>query len=619
MEDTVLDQRILYYLAGVLALGIAAQWLAWRLRLPSILLLLGFGFAARWVADPDQLIGEKLLFPVVSLSVAVILFEGGLTLKFSELREAGGALSRLVTLGALISWALTAAAAWICLDFEPRMAVLLGAILIVTGPTVISPLLRHVRPVRRIGSIAKWEGIVIDPIGAVLAVLVFQAVLASGSTREAAGAAVWGFVATAVVGGLIGAVAAWLLIRLLKRFLIPDFLQGAFFLAAVLAVFALANHLQSESGLVTVTVLGILLANQKSVTIKHVIQFKENLQVLLISSLFIVLASRIQLSELLQLGWGGVAFLVVMLVLVRPASVMISMLGSELNWRERLFLSCLAPRGSVAAAISSIFALEVLLLSQAQAAAGGISEVEGALTQTMVDDAMRLVPVTFLVIVGTVAIYGLSAGPLARKLKLAIPNPQGVLFAGAEQWVITIAKAVQEEGFQVLLVDTNYDHIARARMAGLPTCCASVLSEYVQEELDLGGIGRLLAVTPNDEVNSLAALEFAHVFTRAEVYQLPPWDVGSSRRESASDHLRSRLLFGAEINHGRLALEFSAGAQVKKTKITSEFTYDDFRARYGESAILLFLVEESGALTVCTAEDGPTPEPGQTLICLVGK
>ncbi len=602
----------LLYLTAVLALGIGAQWLAWRARLPAILVLLIFGFAAgelffnlgaeRFAESLDELIGQDLLFSLVSLSVAVILFEGGLSLRIRELRETGRAVFGLVTVGVLVTWLLTAGAAWWVLGFEPRMALLAGAILVVSGPTVIIPLLRHVRPVRRIGSIVKWEGIVNDPIGAVLAALVFAAAFgttgAGGFQKTLAGALV-GLAATGLAGCAIAVVAAFVLVQLLKRYWVPDFLQNAVFLAAVVVAFSGSNSIRPESGLVAVTVLGVILANQKVVTIKHVVEFKENLRVLLISVLFIVLASRLRWDDLTRLGAWGLAFLAVLLLVVRPAAAFLATIGAGLRLRERLFLAWIAPRGIVAAAVSSVFALELELAGEGST------------------DAESLVPMTFLVIVGTVTVYGLTAAPLARWLKIADPNPQGILFAGAAPFVQAIAAAVQQQGHHVLLVDTNYRNIAAARMKGLPTCWANILSEYVREEVDLSGLGRLLALTPNDVVNASAAQQFTEFFGRAETYQLPIRAAEAERQEAVSPDRMGRVLFGPEVGYGRLAQRLAAGAVVKTTRLSEEFDYQAFRDLYSDSAIVLLVAEPSGSLTVSTVDNPAAPQAGQTLISLV--
>lgn len=605
------EQLFFCYLAGVPLLGIIAQWLAWRLRLPSILLLLAFGVALGWYINPDDLLANlanlpesdtsfapKILFPVVSLSVAVILFEGGLTLKLSELKQSGGVVLRLVTIGVFVSWILTAAAAHVLVGLDVQIAALIGAILVVTGPTVIAPLLRHIQPARKIGSIVKWEGIVIDPVGAILAVLVFQVISGSGGAVNVAVV----LLTTIGVSCLLGLVAGILLVAVVRRYWVPDFLQGVLFLTVAMGVFAVSNLIQPESGLVTVTLLGVYLANQKHISVQHVLEFKEHLVVLLISCLFIVLGSRLQPKQLMELGWGGLAFLVVMILVVRPASIFLATIRSNVTMRERVFLSLLAPRGIVAAAVTSVFALEV-------AHHGSLAPLQ--------EDAESLVPLTFLVIVGTVAFYGLLAGPIARKLNLAESNPQGILFSGAAKWIQEIAKLVAEEGFAVVLIDTNYRLIAAARMAGLEAECTSILSEHALEETELGGIGRLLAVTSNDEVNVLAAREWSHQFGRAGVYQLAPWDAGAGHRESVSGHHRGRILFDESLHHDKLANLLLHTHELKKTKLTDEFTFEQFQERYGESSIILFVIDESKKLKINIVDDSLTPKAGQTVIALV--
>ncbi|MEZ6096226.1 MAG: cation:proton antiporter [Pirellulaceae bacterium] len=307
-----MDDQLFYYLAAVPVLGVIAQVISFWTRLPSILLLLLFGILLGMVASPDQLLNDltgsgdsaaasKILFPIVSLSVGIILFEGGLSLRLNDLRGAGAAVFRLVTLGAGLSWVLTTVLAMYVLKLDWRVSLLLGAVLVVTGPTVVAPLIRHIRPNRKISSIIKWEGIVIDPIGAVLAVLVFEHIIHVASERPVLSAfltMLW----TALVGVVVAALTAVLLVIFVKRYWIPDFLHGVMFLAASIGAFALSNQLFHESGLVTVTVLGIVLANQKYISIDHVVQFKENLGVLLISSLFIVLGSRLDMGQLTNYG-----------------------------------------------------------------------------------------------------------------------------------------------------------------------------------------------------------------------------------------------------------------------------------------------------------------------------
>jgi len=605
----------LIYLAAVVVIGIAAQWIAWRLKLPAILLLLAAGFAFGQWLPIEEYIPQDLLFPAVSLSVAVILFEGGLTLRFRELRATGGSVWRLVTIGCLITGVFSAVAARLLIFQEWPIAILAGAIFTVTGPTVVIPLLRAVRPTGRLSKIAKWEGIVIDPIGAMLAVLVFEALISAG-VGAAAASVTYSLVITLATGVIIGGGAALVLIVLFEQNWIPDFLDAPVLLATVLGIFAASNTMQAESGLVTVTVMGIVLANQRRVEIEHLIKFKENLGVLLISVLFILLSGRIRPSDVSQLGLNGFLFLLVLIFVVRPIAVFASTLGTKLTFKERVFLAWLAPRGIVAAAVASVFALE---LEHALNHPEGLS-FDASYAQLLRDDAGQLVPLTFLVIIATVATYGLTAGTLARWLGLADQNPQGMLIAGAGAFARAAAKAVQKEGYQVLLVDSNRENIRAARMDDLPCRHGNILSDTLRDELDLSGLGRFLAMTPNDEVNSLASLIMRNEFGRAGVYQLPVNKVRLTQqgREEAAPP-EGRRLFAEGLTYAELNRRIVEDrAVVKKTLLTEEFDFPAFLRQHGDSAVVLFVVApKSKSISIRNAGESISPQPGQKLISLV--
>ena len=456
----MVTENLLLGLAAIVICGIGAYWIAWRLHLPSILLLLIVGFIVGPVTnflDPD-LIFNHLLFPIISFSVAVILFEGGLNLHLVELREAGRVIRNLVTLGVLGTWLLITAAAFFIFKIGFPLATLLGAILVVTGPTVIIPLLRHIRPTGPVGPIIKWEGMVNDPIGAILAVLVFEAILSVGF-HEATTLAITGVVKTLFVSIIIGLLSAQLLLLLLRRHWIPDFLQNPLSLMMVIGAFTLSDLFQSESGLLTVTLMGLMLANQKKVSVKHIIEFKESLRVLLISSLFIILAARMSMENLEFLNFQSFLFVGVIVLVIRPLVVFLCTLKTKLHWKEKLFLAWMAPRGIVAAAVASLFSIELINVGY--------------------PGAEYLVPITFLVIISTVAIYGLTSSPLARLLGLATPNPQGTLLIGAHVWSRALAKVLKEEGYPVLLVDTNRENIASARRTNLSAFYASIFSPTI--------------------------------------------------------------------------------------------------------------------------------------------
>ncbi|PSQ52408.1 MAG: cation:proton antiporter, partial [Bacteroidetes bacterium QH_10_64_37] len=435
----------------VIVLGVGAQWTAWRFRLPSILLLLLVGFLAGPVLgllDPQSLQGDWL-FAFVSLSIGIILFEGGLSLRLSELREVGTTVLNLTTIGALITWGLGAGGAHYILEFNVPLSILIGAILVVTGPTVVIPLLRHVQPKGRAGTIAKWEGITIDPVGAILAVLVLETLLLLND--PSAGAGVNAVVEHVIVGlGLeifvalgVSVAATMLLIVVLRRRLVPDYLRNAVTLMIVVAAFVVSNVLQHEAGLLTTTLMGIALANQPLVSVQRIIEFKENLQVLLIGALFVLLSARLELSALSYIDRRVLLFLGLLVIFVRPLAVFVSSVGSGLSWEEKAFLSWMAPRGVVAAAVASLFAFQLRPVYP--------EAVDG------------MVPVVFAVIVGTVAVYGLTAAPLAQWFGLADPDPNGILFVGAAPWVRTIAQSVQALGVTVSLIDNNSLHVRHAR------------------------------------------------------------------------------------------------------------------------------------------------------------
>ena len=594
-------EQLLIGLASILVLGVGAQWLAWRLRLPAILLLLLVGFLAGPVAgflDPDALLGDILL-PVVSLSVAVILFEGGLSLDIAELRDIGRVFRNLMLIGIPVTWVMATAFAYFLPGLDLELAVLFGAILVVTGPTVIIPLLRHIRPNVRVGSAVKWEGIVNDPIGAILAVLVFEAIIAGGFEQGVAHGAL-GALKAAVIGGGLGIAGAAVVVLLLKRYWIPDYLQSPVALTVVIAAFTASNHFQAESGLLAVTVMGAALASQHFVPVRQIVEFKENLRVLLISVLFIILAARLPLRDPDYASVGSLAFLGALILVVRPVAIALSTWRSKFDWRERIFLAFIAPRGIVAAAVASVFAIDLVEHGNPEAA--------------------RLVPLMFLVIVGTVGFYGIVTPLLARWLKVATPNPQGMLFVGAATWVRDLAKLLDKEGIRVILADSNWANVAAARRNGLTARHANVLTDRALEqlELELDGVGRLLAVTPNDEVNALTTLHLGDIFDRSQIYQLPPKGSEAARTESEiPQHLRGRFLFRADATHEYLSGRIRAGAVIKKTPLTEEFDFDAFTAHYGESAIPLFILSESKIVTVMTVVSPAKPKPGQTVISIV--
>lgn len=581
----------------VLVLGSLAQWFAWRLRLPSILLLLTTGIVVGpilHVIDPDALFGG-LLRPVVSLSVALILFEGGLSLDFRELRGTGQVVWRLVTMGMAATWIVAALAARYVLGLDWPVATLLGAILTVTGPTVILPLLRTVRPIGAVGPILKWEGIVIDPIGAFAAVLTFEVILI-GEMNSPSRHITEAIARMLLAGFGLGIAGAAVLVQSLRRFWIPEFLQSSITLMLVGASFAASNAIQPESGLLAVTVMGIALANQRRADVRPIIEFKENLRVLLIAAMFILLSARLQVDDMVRFGIPGGLFVLVVMFVGRPLCVLASTLGSTLKRAERLFLMWMAPRGIVAASVASVFALE--------------------LERAGVEQARLLVPATFGTIIGTVLIYGLTATSVARWLGLAEPDASGVLIVGAHPLARLIAASLQNLGIRAVLVDVNAENIAAARMEGLHTYHGNILGRKIMDDLDLGGIGKLLAMTSNDEVNMLAVHRFGRLFDRVNAYQLPPERAGSQMADPER-HLLGRLLFRPDATCSALDRLLESGWTLRTTPLTETFDYASYRQVHGDAALPMFIVTGAGKLNVITPERGRIePRAGHKIISL---
>ena len=594
-----MNEFILIGLASLIVVGIAAQWISWRYKIPSILLLLIFGILAGPVLnllDPDKLFGD-LLFPFVSISASIILFEGGLSLHFSEFKKSSGIIRNLITVGNIITWGLTTLAVYYILNLQLDISLLLAAILIVTGPTVIIPLLHQVKPKGKVNSILKWEGIVNDPIGAILSVIVLEVILTAG-VKDATTVVILTIVKSILVGSILGIGTGYLLVHAVKHNLIPDYLENPVTLALVVGIFVISNSIQPESGLITVTLMGIYLGNQKSVVVHHIIEFKENLRVLLISLLFIVLAARLKISDLKLLDVSSFLFVLSLIFIIRPLSIFISTYKSTLKLNEKIFLSAMAPRGIVAAAITSLFAIEL----------GGKG----------IDNSELLVPLMFLIIISTITVYGLGAFPLTKKLKLADSNPQGCLIVGAHKLAQSIAKALQDEGFKTMLIDTNSHNVLEAKLKGLNAIRGNVLSETIEDELDFEGIGKLLAITPNNEVNSLAALHFSTLFGSQNVFQVGIDRDKDGELDEVSKELRGTILFNENTMLYTLEHYIIDDSSISSTKITEDFNIDDIKAKYGEQNIIpMFLINSKKELLIYSVNNKPVPQPGDILMNLV--
>ncbi|MGO4743256.1 cation:proton antiporter [Serratia quinivorans] len=577
--------------------SLLAQWLAWVLRLPAILPLLVFGIVlgpvVHWV-QPDALFGD-LLFPLVSLSVAIILFEGALTLRVEEIRGLGGVVRNLVTIGMLITFLVIGVACWWLLDFPPELAALIGAVTVVTGPTVIAPLMRVVRPNANINQVLRWEGIVIDPVGAIFTLLVFEFIVLKQHS-ESYTHLFWTLGITAVVGLVTGALFGYLLGLALRRVWLPRYLQNLAVLAIMLTAFGVSNAIADESGLLTVTVMGIWLANMRDVDTSDILAFKEELSAILISALFIILAARLDVQALWNMGWPLLGLLLVVQFIARPLCIAVSTWRSTLHWRDRLLLCWIAPRGIVAAAVSSLFAL--------------------TLQRSGYPGADRLVTVVFAVIIGTVVLQSLTSGMMARWLRVQQQKPRGVLIVGANSVARMLAQALMKLNIPVLVTDSSWEYYRQARMDGIPAYYGHAYSEHAENYLDLSDTAQVLALSPNRHQNALAVYHFGHIFGEGQVFAIRSGAPLKGRGNSAesSRFRRHEILFNQEATYGRLSSLIAHGATIKATKLNENFGWLEYIEK-NQGIIPLFSQREDGKLQPIGT--GFVPTMPCTLIALV--
>lgn len=387
-------------LGSIVILGIGCEWFAERIGIPSILVLLFAGFFAGPVTgflNPDQLLGD-FLFPIVSLSVAIILFEGGLRLRLRNFNKVRGAIMSLTTIGVFLTASMSAFLGWSVLQFQPDVAILFGTILVITGPTVIIPLLRNLKLDRRIRTVSIWEGIANDPLGSILSVMVYELII----VHNPPGIILMDGVrtlATTVAGGVALAVAGAILLgECLDREWIPSHLRNPVTLASVLSVFLVAELFHAESGLIATPLMGIILTNRTDQKTRDILRFKKEIGIVLLSVLFILLSARFDLHGFQQISLQSFVVLGLLILVVRPIAVVVATLPTNLNWREITALSFFAPRGIVAATISSLFALKLVKLGY--------------------PNAGRLDAEVFFIIAGTVIVYGFLVPPFFRYLGL---------------------------------------------------------------------------------------------------------------------------------------------------------------------------------------------------------
>lgn len=496
-------------LSGIIILGILAQWVAWKFKIPAILPLILIGLlvgpiaaeflsedGAKWIEPQwngsEGLFPGESLFYFVSLAISIILFEGGLTLRTGEIKNVGPAITKLITIGSLVTFFGGAIAAHYVFYLSWQISFLFSSLIIVTGPTVITPILRNIPLKKDVSAVLKWEGILIDPIGALVAVLVFEFITVE-SGQEFTRTVFIEFGKIVLFGASFGFAFAHALNFLINRKWIPHYLLNVFALASVLGVFVLSDNFAHESGLLAVVVMGMVLGNSKSPYLKELLYFKESLSVLLISILFILLAANINIKDLLLIyNWNTAVLFGIVVFVLRPAGVFLSTYGSHLQFNEKLFISWVGPRGIVAAGIASLFGLK--------------------LAKDGVEGAEFITPLVFMIVLGTVLLNATTARLFARVAGVFLKKSEGILIVGASKVSRLLGHYLEANNRHVVLIDNNPSNIKKAKELGLEAINANIYSDSLSDDIELNDVGYLMALTGNSDINKFAINKFNKQF-----------------------------------------------------------------------------------------------------------
>jgi NhaP-type Na+/H+ or K+/H+ antiporter len=586
----VTTAQILIGFGLIILLAVGSQVVASRLRIPALIVLLPAGFTAGALTsdvNPQHLLGAAFQ-PLVSLSVAVILYDAGLGLDLRKLKgHTRKVVIRLIVLGVLITWVLAAAVAAPLLGMSRGAAVMLGIILVVSGPTVVGPLLRFVRPTERLQRVLIWEGSLIDPVGGILGALVFHAV--SASTSKGPGSQLAQFllsVAVGLAGGVAGTALLWLLLRKLR---LGEVLGTSAQLATVVAVAAGCDALRDDTGLIAAIFMGLAVANQRGFDIPARRPFFETLVQLSIGVLFISISATVTPQSLRHLILPTLVLIAVLVIVARPVAAFASTLRTDLKKGERAFIGWMAPRGIVAAATASTFA------------AGLVAKGIGG--------AAKILPATFLVIVATVTLYGLTAAPVARRLRVARPARTRPLLVGGNRWVIDLGLALRSAGLEVLMWAGLDQQRERIRQAGLELAPGELLAAATGRGARLEGITAVLLLTDEDDFNALAAVLLA-TSVEGRVYRLAP---PLRSHGVVAPYTGGEVLFSADLTRRVISARYAGGARIiaQRTDGAPAAGHDLFAGHD-----LLFLVHADGQLTAATQAGTPVPRAGDTMVSL---
>ncbi|MBT8228848.1 MAG: sodium:proton antiporter [Saprospiraceae bacterium] len=604
-------------LGSVIILGIFAQWVAWRIKVPAILPLILIGLAvgplSTYITGDEQKLLEPIwnnnkglfpgdhLFHFVELAIGIILFEGGLSLKREEVKEVGPSIIKIITLGSLITFIGGAGLAHFIMNLTWPISFLFSGLIIVTGPTVISPILRNLPLKRNISALLKWEGILIDPIGALVAVLVFEFIKlthAGEGSFAFTGEALKQFILIALVGSALGFFSAHALKQLLKRDWIPHYLLTVFTLAYVLAVFILSGILVHDSGLLTVVILGMVIGNIEMPHKNDIIYFGESISILLIAVLFILLAANINISDLqLLLDWRvGILFLSVILLL-RPLGVFLSTSRSSLTTKEKMFISWVGPRGIVAAGIASLFGLKLFNMG--------------------IPGAEYITPLVFMIVLGTVILNATTAGLVAKWLGVLLAKSNGILMVGAHRAARIIANYMKSQGQHVVLVDSNSNNIDQSEEMGLDAFIANIYNDDIKNNADLNDVGYIMALTGSADVNDHAIKHFEKDYGENGAYRL----VSISELQDPENIIEEECLFSRSDDFIHL-LEVSRDyPDINELEITSNDHFKDVLEKITteiKSIPILLKKKETNEIQLILANSlaGMEAEEGDTLVYL---
>jgi len=580
-------------------LGIGSQWLAWRYRMPAIVimaiagLLIGPIFG---VINPEEHFGS-LYSPIISVAVAIILFEGSLNLNFHELRDVGRPIFRISTIGAFIAWILGSLTAHYIAGLSWAVAFVIGGLFIVTGPTVIMPLLRQSKLKSRVAKILKWEGIVVDPIGALLAVFAFE-IIVFITADNPDGTKLFLFFAASLfaifIGWLCGKGLGWLF----ETGYIPEFLKSPAVIVIVIFCFTLADLIMHETGLLSVTAMGITLANMGISSISDMRHFKENISVLLISTIFIMLTASLEIETLLRIfNPNIIGYVLLMMFAVRPLSIFLSTIGTGLSFNEKALVGWIAPRGIVALTVSSYFA-SILLEAGYQ-------------------DAEILTTLTFALVFFTVVCHGFSIGWLSKKLDLSMEGEPGVLIAGSNRFSVELAKTLRKSGRPVLIVDSSWESLKRAREAGIDYYHSLLLSEQTEYNLNTIPYEYLLALTDDHAYNSLICTTFMPEYGRTNVFKVSPYQmIGKGYSAEMVSKVGGRILFDRKFSFEDLNDKLEAGYVFRQTTLTEQYSYEQYKREKDDSTVFLYLIKPSGQLKFYSEEMRTVPATGDKIVSL---